>query len=244
LLNRLGAGLRVKICGITNVVDGLAAAEAGADAIGLNFVGGPRRIEPAVARDILRALPAMVMPVALVRVGPAGLSPELLELFAAYRVSHLQVYGWDQADETSVPQGATDGGLAGLIAAGFRVMPALTVKDMAFAERLAAWGAAPAERQPCAVVLDAYDPAREGGTGRRFEWEWVVRAREGGRVAWPPIFLAGGLHPGNVGRAIGVVRPYGVDVSSGVEIDGVPGRKDRAKMMAFVRNARAAANAF
>jgi phosphoribosylanthranilate isomerase len=240
----VGCPLRIKICGITNPADAILAAEVGADAVGLNFVGGPRRIAPAVARAILRVLPPMVTPVALVRMDEAGLPRELLELFGEFRVSHLQLYGRPgpdaksaQACETPTPQV-----LAALIAAGFRPMPALAVRDAGFAARLTEWGSLPSESRPCAVVLDAYDPDHEGGTGRSFRWQWVHEARSSGSAAWPPILLAGGLNPDNVAEAVRLVRPYAVDVSSGVERPGSPGRKDPDKVSAFVRNARAAMN--
>lgn len=270
----MGAGLRVKICGITNLEDGIAAAEAGADAIGLNFVGGPRQITAAVAKEILRALPPMVTPVALVKVESwAGLPPECAEVLGEFHVHCLQLYGWEltrpagaepafsATGEVSPSQQSGEAfvrselervpGLAELplalaitAARGFRAIPALAVKDLTFAERLSAWGSLAREWRPHAVVLDAYDPAREGGTGRTFQWEWVARARAESRGEWPPVFLAGGLTPENVGEAIRTVRPYGVDVASGVEVEGSPGRKDRAKMTAFVRNSRQAADSF
>jgi phosphoribosylanthranilate isomerase len=247
------------------------AADAGADAIGVNFVGGPRRVDLVAAREILRSTPPMVTPVALVRLGAGGLPPDLAELFSEFQVSHLQVYAAARGQDARGLKGGQTPGcltpsratgeagekpapLAGLIAAGFRVMPVLAVKDEGFAEQLAAWAAAPPESRPDAVVLDAYDPSREGGTGRSFRWEWVAEARKaeeakmaysGGAARtecspWPPILLAGGLCAENVAEAVRVVRPYGVDVSSGVEKEGSPGRKDRARLIAFVRNARAA----
>lgn len=238
-----GCSLRVKICGITSVADAIAAAEVGADAIGLNFVGGPRRVSLQTARAILEVLPPLVTPVALVRADAAGLPRELLELFGAFRVAHLQVYGTAggppaggaNADELPAPPV-----WASLVAAGFRVLSVLAVKDAGFADRLAEWGRRPMQCRPCAVVLDAYDPDRAGGTGRTFCWDWVAQARSSGSTVWPPILLAGGLNPDNVAEAVRLVRPYGVDVSSGVECAGLPGRKDPEKIAAFVRNARTA----
>lgn len=235
--------MRVKICGITNEADTILAAEAGADAVGLNFVGGPRRINPAIARAILRSLPPSVTPVALVSWDEQGLPDDLRDLFSEFRLAHLQFYGWARggvAHRVPVENGPPAAGmLSPLIAAGFRVMPALAVKDAGFAQQLAEWGALPRELRPSAVVLDAYDPGCEGGTGRSFCWEWVEQGRAGS-TAWPPILLAGGLNPENVAEAVRVARPHGVDVSSGVERAGSPGRKDADKVRAFVRNAREA----
>lgn len=229
--------MRVKICGITNAADAAEAAQAGADAVGLNFVGGPRRIEPAIAREILGMLPPIVTPVALVRLDQAGLPGELLELFDEFRLSYLQIY-----DPVGQEGGLPETTLTRLAATGFRLIPVLAVKGVDIGKQLTAWGTAPPEHRPSAVVLDTYDPLCEGGTGRSFRWEWVAAARKTGAGVWPPIFLAGGLNPENVAEAIRVAAPYGVDVSSGVEMGGSPGRKDRAKMIAFVRNARAATN--
>jgi phosphoribosylanthranilate isomerase len=235
-----GCSLRVKICGITNEADAILAAEAGADAIGLNFVGGPRMISPTVARDILRSLPPLLTPVALVRVDEQGLPRELVEMFNEFRVAHLQLYASARGEAALAdPAGCGPAGrpvLSALIAAGFRPMPALAVRDSGFAQQLADWGSLPSDCRPSAVVLDAYDPKCAGGTGRSFCWDWINQGR-GGSIAWPPILLAGGLTSENVAEAVRVVRPYGVDVSSGVERAGSPGRKDPAKVKAFIRNA-------
>lgn len=219
--------MKVKICGITSVEDAWAAAEAGADALGLNFVGGPRQIDLGRAAEILECLPAFVSPVALVRLEQGRVPDELLELLGEFWVSHLQVYGE-----------VTAGSLAILAQTGFRVMPVLPVRDEAFPEAAAKWLVEETGHRPSAIVLDTHDPERAGGTGKSFPWDWVAAAREAGRLAgWPPIVLAGGLRPENVADAVRRVRPYGVDVSSGVEIAGSPGRKDPEKMRTFIRNA-------
>jgi phosphoribosylanthranilate isomerase len=226
-------GVHVKICGITTPDDARAAAEAGAHAIGLNFVGGPRQITPDQASEILELLPPMVTPVALVRLEGGRLSDPLVELLAQHWVSHLQLYGE-----------LTAGSLAVLIRDGFRPMPVVPVRDNAFAQTAVTWMSGPSAIRPVAIVLDAYDPDAEGGTGRTFRWDWVNEARAAGQLdRWPSIFLAGGLKPGNVGEAIRAVRPYGVDVSSGVELEGKPGRKDSEKLRRFVAEAMMAAAA-
>ncbi|MBP7933023.1 MAG: phosphoribosylanthranilate isomerase [Phycisphaerae bacterium] len=225
-----GDDLRVKICGITNSADALVAAVAGADAIGLNFVGGPRQISVGVAAAILESLPPLVTPVALVRLQDGRLSDGVAELLGRYRVSHLQVYG-------PVAAGAIDA----LACDGFCVMPVIAVRGVDFAREAVLWRDCRAGR-PRAVVLDSYDPLKEGGTGTVFHWEIIPAAVASGAIrGWPPIILAGGLRPGNVAEAVQVARPFGVDVSSGVEVEGSPGRKDAAKVREFVLNARAAA---
>lgn len=209
------------------------AAQAGADALGLNFVGGPRQIDPDQAAAILSALPAFVMPVALVRLERGRVPDELIEVLGQFWVSHVQLYG-----EIS------SGSLAMLANEGFRTLPVVSVRDEQFADTVNEWLSRMGGHKPAAVVLDAYDPERLGGTGKAFRWQWVTAAAAAGRLAdWPPIILAGGLNPENVAEAVAAVRPYGVDVSSGVEIDGSPGRKDIRKVHAFVQNARVAASA-
>lgn len=222
--------MRIKICGITNSEGTRAAADAGADAIGLNFVGGPRQISIEKAATILADMPPLITPVALVRLEQGRLPDELIELLGQYWVSHLQVYG----DMTS-------GHLVSLAQDGFRVIPVLSVRDEAFADEANQWLSRMGEHRPAAIVLDAYDPDRAGGTGKVFQWEWVSRAADEGKLdRWPPTVLAGGLNPQNVADAIRQVHPYAVDVSSGVEVEGRPGVKDPHKMRSFVQNARAA----
>lgn len=222
--------MRVKICGITGVDDAAAAVKAGADAIGLNFVSGPRRIDPDRAREILQHLPPMVTPVALVRLEQGQIAEPLRELLSQYRVSHLQLYGQVTAEILNL-----------LIQDGLCPMPVVKVKDQHFTEQVTGWGADIGQDRPSAIVLDAYDPNQEGGTGTAFSWDWVASARKHNEFAkWPPIVLAGGLNPDNVREAIQIAQPYAVDVSSGVEVEGSPGTKDAAKMRAFVRNAKSA----
>lgn len=222
--------MRVKICGITSVADAVSAVEAGADAIGLNFVGGPRRLDLERGRQIIERLPALVTPVALVNVEDNGVADPLVELLGEFWVSHLQVYG-----EVTVES------LTRLTEDGFVPIPVVAVRDERFADTPADWIATEGPWRPRAVVLDTYDPMRRGGTGRAFRWDWVSAAREADKLAtWPDIVLAGGLNVENVEEAVRIVHPYGVDVSSGVEVEGAPGKKDRVKMQAFVRNAKAA----
>lgn len=220
--------MRVKICGITNSDDARAAADAGADAIGLNFVGGPRRIDPGAAEAILTVIPPFVTPVALVKLGPGGTFQDVEALLHEFHVSHLQVYGdWDL------------GTLRQFAARRLLMMPVVAVQDEQFAARSEQWGGAAGAL--AGVVLDTYDPQRAGGTGTAFRWEWIQRSRDERRLdSWPPIILAGGLRPENVAEAIRTAVPYAVDVSSGVEHGGRAGCKDPRRMRAFVRAARAA----
>ena len=202
--------VKVKICGITNVADALAAAGAGADMIGLMFYeGSPRHVTIATAAEISRALPPFVL-----RVG-VFVNPEealVTRAIAECNLSLLQFHG----DETS--EFCTQFGLMSV--------KALRVRDAESLDQLANF-------QTDAFLLDAYSKSGLGGTGEKFNWELAVEAQKFGK----PIFLAGGLTPENVADAVKQVRPFAVDVSSGVE--SAPGKKDAAKVRAFIAAVRA-----
>jgi phosphoribosylanthranilate isomerase len=214
--------VRIKICGITRVADAEAAAELGADAVGLNFYPrSPRCIDPATCAAILRALPPFVEPVALFVDEP------LRQVFATLnqlgRLKTFQWYGSRRELSDTFP---------------FQYIPAFPVRDRAsllditrYLDSCLAFGALPA-----AVLVDAAVPGRHGGTGQTVPWDLLADFRPG-----VPLILAGGLTPANVAEAVRVVRPYGVDVASGVE--GLPAQKDREKMRHFINNALEAAAA-
>lgn len=218
--------MRIKICGITSPDDALAAVEAGADAIGINLVAGPRRVSVDQARGILSSLPPIITPIVLVRIEFDCLADEILELLAECWIPDIQVYG-----------DITSSGFLNLGLQGFRVIPVVPVRCEAFADATYPWRSGDLTAPPRAVILDAFDTNREGGTGTVFCWDWVACAREAGKLEdWPSLILAGGLNPGNVAAAIRTVRPYAVDVSSGVE--SRQGKKDPARMRAFVEAVR------
>jgi len=200
---------KVKICGITNLPDGLAAAEAGADALGFMFWdGSPRRVSLETAAGIIRALPPFIIKVGVFVNAPTDL---VYRAIGECGLSLLQFHG----DET--PDYCLQFGLMSMKA--FRIRDAESLRALP-AYRTEAW------------LLDAFSAETPGGTGERFDWDLAVHARELGR----PIFLAGGLTPANVGEAVRKVRPYAVDVSSGVE--SAPGKKDPAKVKAFIQAVR------
>jgi len=202
---------QVKICGVTSVADARVAAEAGADMIGLMFYdGSPRHVTLAQAAEIARALPPFVLRVG-VFVNPT--EAQVLAAIAACGLSLLQFHG----DEDS----------AFCTQFGVMSLKALRVRD---AESLSTLE----QFHTDAFLLDAYSQAGLGGTGEKFNWELALAAQQFGK----PIFLAGGLTPANVGDAVRQVRPFAVDVSSGVE--AAPGKKDPAKMQAFIAAVRAA----
>ncbi len=218
----------VKICGITCAEDARLAFEAGADAIGLNFVGGRRRITVDDAAAVLEVVPKERMAVGLVTLGPEGLDTALKALLTACHVQHVQLYG-----DVSPPQ------IARLVQQGRRP---LLVCRLGKGDPEQALNSALAGRMPndlFAVLLDTHMPGQPGGTGKTLDWAALADARVRGVLeGLPPIILAGGLKPGNVARALELVRPWGVDVSSGVEHR--PGRKDPRAVREFIRAAKGA----
>jgi indole-3-glycerol phosphate synthase / phosphoribosylanthranilate isomerase len=213
---RKGTKVAVKICGITTVEDGVAAARAGADAIGFVFVpGSPRCVTVETARAISRALPPFVL-----RVGVfADLPPSEVErIAAAVALDIVQLHGDETPEEV----------------AGFQRR---AIKAVPVDEQFTAADALRFEGQASGILLDtrATPGGVTGGTGRTFDWARAREVRE--RASF--LVLAGGLTPENVGVALTAVRPDAVDVSSGVESS--PGRKDADKVRAFihaVRNSR------
>jgi phosphoribosylanthranilate isomerase len=201
--------VKVKICGITNVADGLAAAEAGADMIGLMFYErSPRHLSFATAAEISRALPSFIVKVG-VFVNPA--EDMVMRAISECGVSLLQFHGEES------PEFCTQFGVMSMKAFRVRNEESLTILPNYPTD---AW------------LLDAFSPDAYGGTGVKFNWDLATEAKLMGR----PIFLAGGLTPENVGAAVRQVQPFGVDVSSGVE--SAPGTKDHAKVRAFIQAAR------
>ena len=200
---------RVKICGLTRLEDALAAARLGADALGFNFWPGSRRyLAPAAAREIIRALPPLVTTVGVF------VDPTRDEAMAAAAVSGVQVL---QLHGDEPPEACARLPLP--------VLKAIRVRgpeSLALLERYA--GAV------SGFLLDA-DSAGYGGSGLTFDWALAARA-----AARAPVLLAGGLGPGNVAEAVRAVRPWGVDVASGVE--AAPGVKDHDLMARFVRAAK------
>ena len=199
----------VKICGITRPADAIAAVDAGADAIGLNFVGPSRRcIDVEVARSILAVVPDDVMTVGIFR---DHLAHEVLEITGALGLDAAQLHG-DEPPEVTAAVAAGVETVIKVVAAG---SPSVGSID---------------EHAADIVLLDAPIP----GGGVPFEWGIV-----GDLVTKHKVLLAGGLRPDNVAEAVRQVRPWGVDVASGVEAE--PAQKDPDAIARFVAAARAAA---
>lgn len=201
---------RVKICGITCAEDALAAVEAGANALGFVFVPGtPRCVRPEVAASILRELPPFVSTVGVFVDQPLE---EVLAIITAVKLHVAQLHGQEpEAFSRRLP---------------VPVIKALRVRDEGSLKPISSY---PAH----AFLLDADVAGQPGGTGRLLPWDVAVRA-----TGLAPIILSGGLRPENVGEAVRRVRPFAVDVSSGVERS--PGRKDHRKVREFIANVRQA----
>jgi phosphoribosylanthranilate isomerase len=201
---------RVKICGVTTVEDAELCAEAGADAVGLNFWSGSKRHVPVeVAARIARALPSAVLKVG---VFVDASREDIARTVAAVGLDCVQLHG-DEPPEDCLGH------------RGVRVIKALRVGPDAAATH--------AEALRFAVdwiLLDADAGQGFGGSGRRFDWLRAVGVAPG------RLFLAGGLTPDNVAEAIRIVAPAFVDVASGVERE--PGRKDPVRVREFIAHAK------
>lgn len=198
--------VRVKICGLTNSADAQLCAKLGAHAIGLNFYPeSPRAVSPFTAEKIIRELPPFVSTVGIfVNWAPKA----VIALSQALRLDFAQLHG----DET--PQVVAE------VATKIAVIKALRVGPEDGLPRLAKYRAA------SAFLLDADKVGEFGGTGETTNWVLAHKASLSHRI-----ILAGGLSPLNVAEAITAVRPYAVDVASGVE--SRPGKKDPGKLRAF-----------
>jgi phosphoribosylanthranilate isomerase len=199
----------VKICGITRVDDALAAAHCGAHAIGLVFFPrSPRHVEAQQAAAIVRALPPFVTAVGLFVDATAD---EVRSAIAQTGCQLLQFHGNEPAAFCA------QFGLPYVKAV--RVSPEVNLLQYAHDYRGAR-----------GLLLDAYVEGAHGGTGTSFDWKLIPR------IMPLPVILSGGLSPENVTQAVRAVRPWAVDVSSGVE--AAPGIKDAARIAAFVSGVR------
>jgi phosphoribosylanthranilate isomerase len=195
---------RVKICGITRIEDAQAAARAGADAIGLVFEpASPRYVELDRAQAISASLPPYVTVVGLfVNAAP----DRIREVLSRVHIDLIQFHGAETPAQC-------------------RLYPRPYIKAVSMRESVDLHSAQSAYGDAAGLLLDAYSPTAAGGTGTAFDWTRVPRDLE------KPVILAGGLTPMNVAEAIRTVRPYAVDVSSGVESS--KGIKDAGVIAAF-----------
>ncbi|MCI0848268.1 MAG: phosphoribosylanthranilate isomerase [Chloroflexi bacterium] len=216
--------LMVKICGIRALDDALAAAEAGADFIGMVFVPERhRRITPQEAKVIIDGVR-----------NSGGPAPRIVGLFADQLLDEVNAVVEYAGLDLAQLCGKETVEYAGQVSCG--VIKVVHVADSATATDDAGTGARVKDFSGVGhlVTLDRYVEGVQGGTGKGFDWGVAASLSRAGQ----PFLLAGGLTPENVSEAIATVRPWGVDVSSGVETDG---NKDHAKIRDFMSNARAAA---
>lgn len=217
--------IRVKVCGITNIADARVAVEAGADALGFIFVEGtPRFVTPEQVAPIIKRLPPFVTPVGVFWNHPSGHVKAVAE---ACGLRALQFHG----DET--PDDLADHQLP--IIKTIKLPPLSTVEGLPEYRTRERFQAFLYTQVASAILLDSAARWSEGEAREPLEW---TLARTFTGSPRPPLILSGGLTPGNVARAVAVVRPYGVDVNSGVEAS--PGRKDPDKVRRFIDEARRA----
>lgn len=200
---------RIKICGITSVADAQAVAGSGADALGLVFYEkSPRYVSIEQAREIARSVPPFLSVVGLFVNAEPGYIESVMN---SVPLDLLQFHGNETESECH--------------RWGARYIKALRVRpELPVAEMVAPYSSA------SGFLLDSYRKGVPGGTGECFDWQLIPHNLE------KPVILAGGLNASNVAEAIHQVKPYAVDVSSGVEIQ--PGQKDYGKIKAFVSSAR------
>ena len=187
----------VKICGITERGDAINAVNLGIDALGFIFADSPRRVSPHKARDIIRAIPPFVKTVGVfVNEQPAAIR----ELIAYCGLDLVQLHGDESADFCR------------------RLMPhtikAVRLKGGSSLKLCKAY-----QDSVRALLLDTYAEDKFGGTGKTFDWQLAVKIKKAGI----PVILSGGLDPSNIEAAVNTVRPYAVDLNSGVEER--PGKK-------------------
>lgn len=180
--------VKVKICGITNIEDALAAVDYGADVLGFIFFDkSPRYIAPEKAKEIISSLPPFVTTAGVfVNEGPARIK----EIMGTSGLNILQLHGEETPDACEV---------------WHRVIKAFRVRDFTDLKPFESY-------RVSAFLLDTYTPESFGGTGQTFNWDIAVEAKRFGRIV-----LSGGLNPDNVEKAIRWVNPYAVDVCSGIE---------------------------
>lgn len=190
--------VRVKVCGITEYEDAIAAVQRGASALGFIFASGPRKITPEKARDIIRSLPPFVKTVGVfVNEMPSSIRA-IIDLCG---LDLIQLHG-DEPPELC-----------------HELMP-YTIKALRIKNESILQSIEPYRGKVRALLLDTYMKDKPGGTGKTFDWNLAVKIKALGI----PIILSGGLGPSNIEDAIKTVRPYAVDVNSGVEES--PGKKN------------------
>jgi len=233
------AAMFLKICANTNLEDARLAAEMGADAVGFVFAPSKRQVTAEQVAEIVAGLPAEVEKVG---VFDATDPFEIEHVVACAELTAAQLHGRYDAELVGLLSEESGGRLKIIQTVAYELEPAS--REAADAEFAAQLCAAFADELVWAVLLDAAKSGASGGLGVAFDWKHVAEIVErempkgegpatGSR---PRVILAGGLSAENVAAAIAALRPWGVDVASGVE--AVPGKKDRAKLRAFIERVR------
>jgi phosphoribosylanthranilate isomerase len=198
--------VNVKICGITNLTDARTAVRLGADALGFIFAPSPRRIAPQTARKIIRALPPFVKTVGVfVNEAPASIRKVINDC----GLDLVQLHGNESPDLCD------------------ELMP-YTIKSLRIKDESSLQSARAYHGKVRALLLDTYSKEKIGGTGKTFDWNLAIKIKKIGI----PIILSGGLGPSNIDLAIHTVRPYAVDLNSGIE--AYPGKKNPVLMKAVM----------
>jgi phosphoribosylanthranilate isomerase len=218
---------RIKICGITRPEDALAAAEAGADAIGIvQYERAKRYVPPDRAADILSVLPAFVTPVLLFVDAPAD---QVRQVAERLHVRHVQLHGQETADDVAALR-------------DFTIVKALRTDRFTLPAQISSWKQSVQRlglTHLAGFVLETSNTALPGGTGVENDWDAVKELQQSGVLTQPPALItAGGLRPDNVAAVVRSIRPYAVDVSSGVE--ETYGKKSADKIGAFIAAVREA----
>ena len=201
--------VKVKVCGMTSLKDALVAVEVGADAVGFIFYKkSPRSVTMKTVREIVLELPPFVDTVGVF----VDETAEQINKIADYcNLDIIQLHGDESPTFCKKIRR--------------KVIKAFRIKDMQSVKKLSSF-------QVSGFLLDTYLENLHGGTGKVFDWNLALPAKKFG-----PVIMAGGLTPNNVQQAVRQIRPYGVDVCSGVESE--PGIKDHKKVRAFLNNAKA-----
>lgn len=213
--------VRIKVCGLRDPQQAVKIAQMGADAIGLVMAPSPRWVSPEQARAVTDQLPPLVWAVGVF----VDSEPETINAAVRRSGIHIiQLHGQEKpelVDSLDRP-----------------CIKAFAIRDANWIDSVRLWlDGVKDHRRLLAILLDAYKPDVRGGTGQRFNWEWVLAARAKRQLeGLPPLVLSGGLEAGVVADAIDVVQPWAVDVSSGVE--SAPGIKDLGKVADFIQATR------
>ncbi|MDP2279270.1 MAG: phosphoribosylanthranilate isomerase [Nitrospirota bacterium] len=202
--------VKVKVCGITNLDDAMAAADFGADALGFVFFkNSPRYLSPANAKKIIKKLPPFISTVGVFVNEDKN---TIKKTVSQAGIDVIQLHGEEPPAACRLSE--------------HLVIKAIRVKSIDNLEIISKY-----KDKVSAFLLDTYAPEIFGGTGQVFNWDIAVEAKKFGRV-----ILAGGLTPENIEKAVRLVHPYAVDVSSGVEAE--KGKKDHLKMKLFIERAK------